>query len=98
IERQRGGSVTEEPTTAFSPSLPARPAAETVAAAARTRPAPRDQAYFRRVAEWGVQAAEGLEHAHSMGVVHRDVKPANLMIDAAGKVWVTDFGLARMAA
>ena len=36
-----------------------------------------------------------MEYAHSMGIVHRDVKPGNLMVDAAGKLWVADFGLAR---
>ncbi len=50
--------------------------------------------YFERVAGLGVQAAEGLEHAHQVGVVHRDVKPANLLLDARGDLWVTDFGLA----
>jgi WD40 repeat protein len=49
------------------------------------------------VVEWGVQAAEALEHAHSLGIVHRDVKPGNLMIDGRGKLYVTDFGLARLS-
>jgi serine/threonine protein kinase len=43
-----------------------------------------------------VQAARALEHAHRQGVVHRDVKPANLLRDAAGTVKVADFGLARL--
>jgi tetratricopeptide (TPR) repeat protein len=57
----------------------------------------RGPAYYRTVARIGVQAAEALEHAHQMGVVHRDVKPANLMLDARGHLWVTDFGLVRCA-
>jgi WD40 repeat protein/serine/threonine protein kinase len=56
----------------------------------------RGRDHFRRVAELGVQAAEALDHAHQAGVVHRDVKPANLMVDSRGNLWVTDFGLARI--
>ena len=54
----------------------------------------RTREFFRRAANLGIQAAEALEHAHQTGVVHRDVKPSNLMVDVSGDLWVTDFGLA----
>ncbi len=54
-----------------------------------------DRAFFREAARLGRQAAEALEHAHQQGVLHRDVKPSNLMVDGRGHLWVTDFGLAR---
>ena len=51
--------------------------------------------YYQRVADLGIQAANALEYAHRHGVVHRDVKPSNLIVDREGVLWITDFGLAR---
>ncbi len=56
----------------------------------------KDAAYFRTVAELGIQAAEALDYAHERGVIHRDIKPANLMVDTTDRLWVTDFGLAHV--
>jgi WD40 repeat protein len=52
--------------------------------------------FERDVARLGRQAAMALEHAHANEVLHRDVKPSNLLIDEKGHLWITDFGVARI--
>jgi serine/threonine protein kinase len=48
-----------------------------------------------RACHYIAQAAQGLQHAHEMGLVHRDIKPANLLLDRSGTVKILDLGLAR---
>src|SRR4029453_1549158 len=58
------------------------------------RPTPIPRAAAMR---WLEGAAGALDYAHDRDIVHRDVKPGNLLLDDAGRVAVADFGIARIA-
>jgi serine/threonine protein kinase/tetratricopeptide (TPR) repeat protein len=93
------GRPTSQETPADSSAAfgPTSPKAETapIALLSTERTGPSRRAVYRSIAETIVDAAGALEHAHSLGIVHRDVKPGNLIMDETGRVYVADFGLAR---
>ena len=50
----------------------------------------------QRAVDWILQAAHGLAFAHQQGVIHRDIKPGNLLVDSRGTVKILDMGIARL--
>jgi serine/threonine-protein kinase len=51
---------------------------------------------WREVADIGIQTCRALRHAHDRGIIHRDVKPANLLLTKEGRVKLSDFGITRV--
>ncbi|MCG3137748.1 MAG: Serine/threonine-protein kinase PknD [Phycisphaerae bacterium] len=73
------------------PSTIAKPAAAEV-----TVPLSPANDHYRQITRRIAEVAEALHYAHQQGVIHRDIKPHNLLQDQSGRLRITDFGLSRM--
>src|SRR5262249_45234900 len=84
--RRTSGSKGAAEAEATGPCTPYAGGETAAVAALSTQRSTRSPAFFRSVAELGRQVAEALDHAHQLGVIHRDVKPGNLLLDTRGNV------------
>lgn len=72
------------------PALQTPAQIESASAAKRKKLTPTSWKGFTQIA---IQATQALRHAHGHRILHNDIKPANLLLDSEGRLWITDFGL-----
>jgi len=89
------GASLREVLAAMQAPAAAQPEVRPEARALADMLAPRMRGYTARVATLVATVADALEHSHQRGLVHRDVKPGNILIDLDGVPHVTDFGVAK---
>ncbi|MEZ6126102.1 MAG: serine/threonine-protein kinase [Planctomycetaceae bacterium] len=76
-----------------SMALPAIQNQEQLDAIAEQRRKKLTRSSWKSFTQIAIQTAQALRYAHSHNVLHNDIKPANLLLDNGGRVWITDFGL-----
>jgi eukaryotic-like serine/threonine-protein kinase len=92
IDRPKTAAAIQNPIPARRDKI--QNSGSTVPMAALSTQRPRE--YYHTVARMIADIAEALDYAHQVGVIHRDVKPSNILVDARGNAWITDFGLAQI--
>jgi serine/threonine protein kinase/Flp pilus assembly protein TadD len=106
IERIAAGTSTYQSPTEIaalvgvgeSASAPKSSGPVTKSNSSRSTSSSRGKLYYRQIATWIADAADALHYAHLRGLIHRDVKPANIVLCRTGRIVVVDFGLVKEAA
>ena len=87
--------ITVESSDASSPSFYSGVSLDGSGTVADVSMTGRARHYYRQAALWMADTADALHYAHQQKIIHRDVKPANLIVSTDGRIMVADFGLAK---